>query len=99
MTLPGAAVFDRAALVHRVKRQRQIDHHAWADRPSENEIDELRQVPLYRRGTAEQTHITEEQIGAIERDEVRHADVTDRSARSRGLMACIIGSCLETRCW
>jgi hypothetical protein len=57
-------VFDRAALVHRaialrnrIERQHQIDHHAWADRPSENEIDELQQVPPYRRGTAEQTHM------------------------------------------
>jgi hypothetical protein len=71
-----------ARALRNIERQHQIEHRAWADRPGENEIDERRQVPPCPRGTAEQTHIAEEQIGAIERDAVRHA-LTDRSARSR----------------
>src|SRR5205814_161612 len=80
--------FDRAALVHRAialgdlpERQHEIEHSSWVDLPGEDQIDQLRQIPTNGRRTAEETDVPEEEIRAVERDTVRHADVADRTAR------------------
>src|SRR2546423_3373708 len=84
--------FDRAALVHRaiavgdlLERQHDVEHFSWTDRPGEDQIDQLWQISPHGRRTAEQTDVPEEEIRAVERDTVRHADVADRTARPRRL--------------
>src|SRR3954447_16544627 len=79
--------FDRAALVHcaitlshSLERQHEVEHFPRIDLPGEDEIDQLRQIPAHRRWAAEQTNVTEEEISAIQRHTMRHADVADRSA-------------------
>src|SRR6185503_15597463 len=82
--------FDRTPLVHRpialgdaIERQHEVEHLSWIDLSVEDQVDELRQIPAYGRRTAEQPDVTEEEIRAIERDTMRHADVADRAARPR----------------
>src|SRR3954462_5198165 len=82
--------FDRATLVHRaialgdlIERQHEIEHSSRVDFPREDQIDQLRQITTNGRRTAEQTDVPEEEIRAVERDAVRHADVADRTARPR----------------
>src|SRR3954469_23472112 len=83
--------FDRAALVHRaiplgdvLERQRQVEHFARVDLAVEDQGDQFRKIAAHGCGATEKTDVPEEQVCTIERDAVRHADVADRSARSRG---------------
>src|SRR5438045_4499281 len=77
--------FDRATFVHRaialgdlLERQPQVEHFARVDLPGEDQIDQLWQISPNGRRTAEQTDVPEEEVRAVERDTVRHADVADR---------------------
>src|SRR5205814_5809902 len=78
--------FDRATFVHRaialgdlLERQPQVEHFARVDLPGEDQIDQLWQISPNGRRTAEQTDVPEEEVRAVERDTVRHADVADRT--------------------
>src|SRR4051812_39563406 len=79
--------FDRAALVHRAiplgdvpERQRQVEHFARVDFSVEDQGDEFRKIAAHGCGATEKTDVPEEEIRAVERDTVRHADVADRTA-------------------
>src|SRR3954452_13002887 len=74
--------FDRAALVHRaialgdlLERQRQVEHFARVNLPVEDQADQFRKIAAHGCGATEKTDVPEEQVGTIERDAVRHADV------------------------
>src|SRR5205085_344823 len=59
--LDCAALVHRAiALSHSLERQDQVEHLPRVDGSGQDEIDQLRKIPTDRRGTAEQTNVTEE---------------------------------------
>src|SRR3954467_15842321 len=79
--------FDRAPLVHRAialgdlsERQHQVEHFARVDFSVEDQGDQFRKIAAHGCGATEKTDVPEEEIRAVERDTVRHADVTDRTA-------------------
>src|SRR5436190_5268980 len=81
---------DRAALVHGavavgdlLERQREIEHLARVDRPVEDQVDQFGKIAAHRRRATVKTDVTEEQVCAVQHHTVRHADVADRSARTR----------------
>src|SRR5581483_11302208 len=64
-------------------RQHEVEYFSRIDLSGQDQIDQLWQVSANGRGAAEQTDVPEEEVGAVERDAVRHADVADRAARPR----------------
>src|SRR4051812_27068529 len=82
---------DRPPLVHRgvrlrclLKGQGEVEDLAWVDLAVADKLDQFRQEPAYRRGSAEQVHLREEQLLAGQRDAVSDADVADMPAGTGG---------------
>src|SRR5207237_4834729 len=84
--LDGATLVHRAiAFRHSIEWQREIEHLARMDRSVQREIDQLREVTAHRGGAAMQPDMRVEQLLAIQRNTVWHADVSDASAGSGGV--------------
>src|SRR5579871_3904299 len=70
--LDGPALVHRAvALGHLVQRQGHVENLAGVDLSREHQVYQLWQVAAYRRGTAMQVDMREEQFLAVERHTVR----------------------------
>src|SRR3954470_13919333 len=83
--LDGAAlVHGPVTLGHLIERQRKDEDLAGIDLAIPDEVDQVRQVPAHRRGTAVQTDVREEQPGAVERHAMWNADIAHVAARPRG---------------
>src|SRR5205823_7158562 len=81
--LDGAALVHRTiALCHLIQRQSQIENLAGVDLSVQYKLDQFRQVASHRSRPTVQVDVSEEQLFAIERDTVRHANVSDIAAWS-----------------
>src|SRR6185312_1650520 len=81
----------RTTFVHRpvpfsdlVKRQRQIEHFPRVDLLVEHKVDQFREESADRRWATVQMHLGVEQLGPVEFNPVRNANVTHEPARTCG---------------
>ena len=90
MCLGGEEHLDSPAFLHRLvafrgflNRQFDVEHFSGGDRPSADQLDQLRQEPSNRSRAAVEGDVREEEFLDIKRDLMRHADVSNVSSRPR----------------
>src|SRR4051812_36196986 len=79
-----ALVHGRIPLGRLLQRQGEVEDLARVDPAVDDPLDEVGQEAAHRRGTAADLDVRVEELGAIDRDAMRHADDADAAAGAGG---------------
>lgn len=84
--------FDRATLVHgpialgdAIEGQHEVEHFPGLIFPAKTSSIKCGRYRRTGAGPPEQTNVTEEEVRAVERETVRHADVADRPPQAASI--------------